>query len=69
MSDSTQISPPDIVPTPSDDEAVAIAVALSMLWSSEPDDEPMPSVDPRWRFSGRWWNQPTPMSHQRPWRG
>jgi hypothetical protein len=59
-----------ITPTPTDEEAAAIAAAVLLGWP-EPAPEPdhRPALDPRWRFSGRWWSRPIPMSRQRPWRG
>lgn len=60
MSEST-----DIRPVPSDEEAVAIVAALSTLnagTSAAPSDEPS-----RWRWAGRWWSKPVPLSRARPW--
>ncbi|MFV0256989.1 MAG: acyl-CoA carboxylase epsilon subunit [Acidimicrobiales bacterium] len=58
---------PDITPTPTDEEAAAIVAALTLAAAPAPaGDEPV--ADPRWRFSGRWWNRPTPHARQRPWR-
>lgn len=53
-------------PVPSDEEAAAIAAALLMVLSAGGDDEEPASTDPRWRFSGRWWNRPMPMGRPRP---
>lgn len=56
-----------IRPTPTDDEAVAIAAATEVLWpkpvvmATEPEAEPN-----RWRFSGRWWSRPLPLRRDRP---
>ena len=60
--------PISITPTPTDAEAAAIVAAVTVAWPSveEPDDRA--PVAPRWRFSGRWWNRPAPISRQRPWR-
>ena len=59
----------DITPTPTDDEAAAIAAALVVGWPRPAaDDEDGPQSDPRWRFSGRWWNRPLAVSRQRPYR-
>jgi hypothetical protein len=54
-------------PTPSEEEAVAIAAALEVGWprlvvASAPDDV----QEPRWRFSGRWWSRPVPQRRARP---
>jgi hypothetical protein len=60
---------PSITPTPTDDEAAAIAAALVVGWPRPAASDPVQSdPDPRWRFSARWWNRPTPVSRQRPWR-
>jgi hypothetical protein len=64
------MSDPIITPTPSDEEAAAIAAALVVGWPRPPaqgDGHPQ-EPDPRWRFSARWWNRPTAVSRQRPWR-
>lgn len=54
-----------ISPDPTEEEAVAVAAALTVAW---PAGGPPPSADPpRWRFSGRWWTQPIPMRRRRPW--
>jgi hypothetical protein len=58
-----------ITPSPTDEEAAAIAAALLLAWPERPGPDPRPNLDPRWRFSGRWWSRPTPMVRQRPWRG
>lgn len=58
-----------VSPAPTDEEAAAIVAAVQTAW-------PRPAVaasdagtgDPRWRFSGRWWNRPAPVARQRPWR-
>ncbi len=56
----------NVHPVPSEEEAAAIAAALLvMLTGGGGDDEPA-SADPRWRFSGRWWNRPLPMARPRP---
>jgi len=54
-------------PTPSQEEAVAIAAALEVGWprlvvASAPAD----AQPPRWRFSGRWWSRPVPQRRARP---
>ncbi|SUZ59252.1 uncharacterized protein METZ01_LOCUS12106 [marine metagenome] len=46
-----------IRPSPSDEEAAAIATAIELLW-------PRPAVmnetsNSNWRFSGRWWDEPS----------
>lgn len=57
-----------ITPTPTDEEAVAIAAATEALWPrpvvlvDDTADEPGRA----WRFSGRWWSLPLPMRRDRP---
>jgi hypothetical protein len=56
----------DIQPTPTDEEAAAIAAAIELSWPravAVPADEP----PPRWRFAGRWWTKPIPVRRDRPW--
>jgi len=56
----------DIAPTPTDEEAAAIAAAIELSWPravARPADEP----PPRWRFAGRWWTKPIPVRRDRPW--
>ncbi|MEM7340946.1 MAG: hypothetical protein AAF467_19980 [Actinomycetota bacterium] len=57
-----------ITPTPTDDEAAAIVAAVVAGWPSSGSETTEPEQQPRWRFSGRWWNRPLPHSRQRPWR-
>jgi hypothetical protein len=57
----------EISPTPTDEEAVAIAAAIEGLWP-----RPVVMVEssaPRrtsWRFSGRWWSPPIVSRRGRP---
>jgi len=56
----------DIKPTPTDEEAAAIAAAIELSWPravAAPVSEP----PPRWRFAGRWWTKPIPVRRDRPW--
>ncbi len=54
-------------PVPTDEEAVAIAAAVQMLWPQAGPVHDTPEVATnRWRFSGRWWAGPTARSRQRP---
>ena len=56
-------------PRPEPDPAVlaAIASAVQLAWPRPaPPDEQLP-VHEAWRFSGRWWNKPVPVSRARPW--
>jgi hypothetical protein len=59
-----------ISPAPTDDEAVAIAIAVEALWpkpivtaAGVHHDRPM-----AWRFSGRWWQRDRLAHADRPWR-
>jgi hypothetical protein len=60
----------NVTPTPTDEEAVAIAAALQavvlrpMILLAGNDDTVQPSA---WRFSGRWWSRPVPVRRFRPW--
>lgn len=50
-------------PTP--DEMAAIVAAYEALWP-KPVAASAPEPPPRWRFSGRWWTKPVPLSRNRP---
>ena len=58
-----------ITPTPTDEEAVAIAAAVHAMWPTPVvvDDE-VRVRDTAWKFSGRWWNRPVPTRRDRPYR-
>jgi hypothetical protein len=56
----------DIQPTPSDEEAAAIAAAIEVAWPRAGGGE-APDRIGRWRFAGRWWTQPIPLRRNRPW--
>ena len=45
-----------IRPSPTDEEAAALAAALELLWPT-PTAAEQDSVSSTWRFSGRWWNE------------
>jgi hypothetical protein len=57
----------EITPTPTDEEAVAIAASIHALW-------PVPVMvtdeerarEASWKFSGRWWNRPISSRRDRP---
>ncbi len=53
MADDLSISP-----TPTDEEAAAIAAAVYVGWPRAVVDEPPAETPTSWRFSGRWWNRP-----------
>jgi hypothetical protein len=56
----------DVTPTPTDEEAVAIAAAIEAAW---PRAVVAAAPEPvsRWRFAGRWWSKPVPLGRERPW--
>ena len=56
----------DVRPTPTDEEAVAIAAAVEVLWP-RPVVLDTPAGPPAWRFSGRWWRKPIAARRERPW--
>jgi hypothetical protein len=58
---------PDIRPTPTDEEAVAIAAAVEVLWPRPVVLDGGPAGPPAWRFSGRWWRKPIAARRERPW--
>lgn len=56
----------EIQPAPTDEEAVAIVAAIDAAWpKAVVDGGPAPVQ--RWRWSGRWWSKPVPLSRRRPW--
>jgi hypothetical protein len=56
-------------PRPEPDAAVlaAIASAVQLAWPRTAAPDQQLSVHEAWRFSGRWWNKPVPVSRDRPW--
>jgi hypothetical protein len=56
----------EISPAPTDEEAVAIVAALDAAWPKAVVDAG-PAPVQRWRWSGRWWSKPVPLSRRRPW--
>jgi hypothetical protein len=56
-------------PPPQPDPGVlaAIAAAVQMAWPRPPQPDAHGAVHNAWRFSGRWWNKPVPISRDRPW--
>jgi hypothetical protein len=56
-----------VVPTPTEEEAAAIAAAVDLLWPGATDDDPTRRPQSAWKFSGRWWTQPIPLRRARPW--
>jgi hypothetical protein len=55
----------DVTPTPTDEEAAAIAAAVEVAWP-RPVVVPARAEPPRWRFAGRWWSKPVPVRRERP---
>ena len=57
-----------IRPTPTDDEAAAIAPRVdgAVAAPGAGGGRPAASGVRRWRFSGRWWSAPTPVRRDRP---
>jgi hypothetical protein len=54
-----------IRPAPTDEEAAAIVASLEAAWPrAAVVGEPTAA---RWRWSGRWWSKPVPLSRRRPW--
>jgi hypothetical protein len=45
----------------------AIASAVQLAWPRTAAPDEQLSVHEAWRFSGRWWNKPVPVSRDRPW--
>jgi hypothetical protein len=56
-------------PRPEPDPAVlaAIASAVQLAWPRPAAPDEQQPVHQAWRFSGRWWNKPVPVSRDRPW--
>ena len=56
-------------PRPEPDPAVlaAITSAVQLAWPRPALAEAQQAVHEAWRFSGRWWNKPVPISRDRPW--
>jgi hypothetical protein len=56
-----------ILPSPTDEEAVAIAAAIEFTWPRPQvaSAAVSPAAPGAWRFSGRWWNGALPLRQQR----
>ncbi|HEX7133059.1 MAG TPA: hypothetical protein VF228_10815 [Iamia sp.] len=54
-----------VSPDPTEEEAVAIVAALEAAWPKAVVVED--AAAQRWRWSGRWWSKPVPLSRRRPW--
>jgi hypothetical protein len=63
------VTEPSITPTPSDEEAAAIAATIDALWPRPlAITQPEPQRTLAWRFSGRWWQRDRMAAPDRPWR-
>ena len=56
-----------IQPDPTPEEAAAIVAAVEVLWprpvaAAKGDGDRTPA----WRFAGRWWRKPVPVTRDRP---
>jgi hypothetical protein len=54
-------------PGPGPEVMAAIAAAAQLVWPEPGLPDEQDPVHQAWRFSGRWWSQPTPMRRARPW--
>jgi hypothetical protein len=57
----------EIRPTPTDEEAAAIAAAVQTVLLSGAGGLESEPERLRWRWSGRWWSKPIPLRRSRPW--
>ena len=64
MSPSPSVST-EIHPLPTGEEAAAIVAAVEAAWPKPVVAAEEPPL--RWRWSGRWWSKPVPLSRHRPW--
>jgi len=64
--DPTQLA---LLPRPEPDPEVlaVITAAAQLLWAQPSPPDSQDPVHQAWRFSGRWWAQPTAMRRARPW--
>ncbi|MEO5974774.1 MAG: hypothetical protein ABIQ38_06190 [Ilumatobacteraceae bacterium] len=44
-----------VSPTPTEEEAIAIAEAIELLWPTTQPPAQSSNTNTSWRFSGRWW--------------
>jgi hypothetical protein len=54
-------------PEPPAEVLAAISAAVQMVWPQPSAPDEQDPVHQAWRFSGRWWNKPTPLRRERPW--
>jgi hypothetical protein len=52
---------------PGPDVMAAITAAAQLVWPRPAAPDEQDPVHQTWRFSGRWWNKPTPLRRDRPW--
>jgi hypothetical protein len=55
-----------IRPTPTAEEAAAIAAAIELAWPRSVVVLESEVKPPAWRFSGRWWAKPVAVRRDRP---
>ncbi len=54
-------------PGPDPAELAAITAAVLLAWPRPAAPDEHDPVHEPWRFSGRWWQKPTPIRRDRPW--
>jgi hypothetical protein len=54
-------------PLPEPAVMAAITAAAQLVWPHPARPDEQDPVHQTWRFSGRWWNKPTPLRRERPW--
>ncbi|HVA06356.1 MAG TPA: hypothetical protein VNG12_06415 [Acidimicrobiales bacterium] len=54
-------------PEPGPEVLAAITAAVQLTWPQPTTPDALDPVHQAWRFSGRWWNKPTPLRRERPW--
>lgn len=65
MSTDTHIG--SITPIPTEEEAAAIAAAVTMMWPQPVAQQKLnDSANVSWRFSGRWWASHSTTRRSRP---
>jgi hypothetical protein len=52
---------------PSEDELVAIVIAIEEAWPRHVVVTAQADTASAWRFSGRWWSRPVAVRRERPW--
>ncbi len=54
-------------PQPPAEVLAAVSAAVQLVWPQPTARDEHDPVHQTWRFSGRWWNKPTPLRRERPW--